>query len=333
MGRYADAYSFRNNLINEAVDMQNAKNSLQESSPYEQLMAAKERREERLERMSSFRENVMTHFTEGAMKHILFKSFSEGKLTDSMRPLGENVIHDFVTNEGVVKLTESFKGKSYLLSEMYRLIHKYTDIVMEKVDLEKEEDDEPEVEEQTDEEFFEELDNTEDINGIGITIALRVTNAEEKFMQDNIEDKEKIQDIVQQSSNLVAASDDDDSTNPQEDPDAKDFQDETEDLTDESEKEEEPVKNESVIMVNRFISDRKHLRPRTIFEQMVMNLSESIMKDNDTRKVYTEAATERLNIKMVVESARCMYTFLEMLNTCKIKNLDEQEIKNTLENL
>lgn len=329
MGKYADAYRFRNELINESVDMRNALNSLQEKSDYEKLLKAKEAREERLNRKSNLRENTMEHFLEGAMKHIFFKSFAEGKLTDAMRPIGENVIHNFVATEGVYSLANSFRGKSFLLSEIYRLVNKYTDIVMEKVDLEKDEN--GEIPEQTEEEFYDELDETEDIDGIGITIALRVTNAEEKFMQDNAEDKKKIQDIVQQSSNLMAASDDDDSTNPIEDEDTNDFK--NGDLTDESEKEDEPAKNESVIMVNRYISNRKEMRPRTIFEQMVMNLSESIMKDENTRKVYTEAANERLNIKMVVESARCMYTFLEMLNTCKMKDFNASEIKDTLNNL
>ena len=70
--------------------------------------------------------------------------------------------------------------------------------------------------------------------------------------------------------------------------------------------------------------DKSKLRPRSIFEYMVQNLAEDMMKSNN--ESYKE--NDKINIDKIVESTRCIYGVLETVNTLRLENVNEEYILN-----
>ena len=76
----------------------------------------------------------------------------------------------------------------------------------------------------------------------------------------------------------------------------------------------------------------QHEGYHNIFDRMVRNISESVIKNEEIKKEFT-LENGRLDMNKIVESARCMYTLLEMVSTLKIENVDSQYIEDALKSI
>lgn len=101
------------------------------------------------------------------------------------------------------------------------------------------------------------------------------------------------------------------------------------DDADTSEK-DETVKQESVLLI-KAINDRREKRPRNVFEQVVINFTESVLKSEDLREEYIEDG--KLDMASIIESSKCIYGFLEAVNTLQIHKVDADYIQDALENM
>ena len=65
---------------------------------------------------------------------------------------------------------------------------------------------------------------------------------------------------------------------------------------------------------------------------MVRNISESVIKNEEIKEEFT-TDNGRLDMDKIVESARCMYTLLEMVSTLQIEKVDSNYIEEALKSI
>jgi hypothetical protein len=245
-----------------------------------------------------FSEDVKKSLLSEALLKLYDKSVGFQLEYFNNEPFKISLVNKFVEEQGVDKLINKFRGTTYLLSEMARIVTKYHKSIIESIDK-----DNPEsyvIKPEDRDNFFDELD-MDTIEDVADQIKIRVTNAVEEFIQNNVSDKLDIKDIIQNTQEKI-----NNTTN-------------------------ESVKMELETMSKRKISDIRNNRIRNIFEQMVRNISESVIKDERLRELYSDNG--KLNIDKVIESSRLMYTFLELCNTTKIVKVNEMYINEVLNGL
>ena len=64
---------------------------------------------------------------------------------------------------------------------------------------------------------------------------------------------------------------------------------------------------------------------------MVYGMSRIALKNEDAQKVFVENA--QLNMDKIVEHCEVMYTFLSVLDTCKIVDVNEAYIREMLDDM
>jgi len=163
-----------------------------------------------------------------------------------------------------------------------------------------------EVPEENKEEMLDKMENEEDVDSAVEIIANRIANAEEEFVKKNAEDKEKIEQIVQNVNDRIEAVKSDVTTD-----------DET------KAEEEEDLQQEAT----RMIKDIELKPSMTLFERMVRESVTDILKDDDLKAMYTNYENGKIDLGRVVGNVACIYGFLEFCNTTQIKKIDEQYIR------
>ena len=165
---------------------------------------------------------------------------------------------------------------------------------------------------ETKEEMLNKLEEEEDTDTAIDIIAQRISKAEEEFIKKNADDKQKIEDIVDGINDRINGAKSDPNN---------------------SDEDVEELEQEAAIEMKRKINKIRDDRPHTVFEMMVRQLSEGIM--NDTGAINEEYTDEsgKINMESVVEVAKCVYGFLEFVNTVQLEKVDEAYIKHMIENM
>lgn len=211
-----------------------------------------------------------------------------------------NLVNTFIKEESSLNLLENFGSTSYLLSETSRVVNKYTDIIVEKCGK-NESIDMINIEPDDKDNFFDDLEAIDDNEEVAAAIRMRVNSAVEQFMNDNIKQKAEIKDIIDTAQIRADAS------------------------------KKDEVKESYSIQAKSKISDLTNKRIKSIFECMVYNVAESSLINESMRNIYTKQ--NKLDMDLIVESCEVLYTFLEMINTAKMKRINENYIYETLEGL
>ena len=184
-------------------------------------------------------------------------------------------------------------------------------------DLDLESEDEPkdvsnnDIPTETKEEMLDKLEKEEDTDTAIDIIAQRISKAEEEFIKKNAQDKQKIEDIVDNINDRINGA--------KADPNNSD-----EDV--------EEIEQEAAIEMKRKISKIRDDRPHTVFEMMVRQLSEGIMSDQTLMEDYCDT-NGKINMETVVEVTKCVYGFLEFVNTVQLEKVDEAYIKHVIESI
>ena len=159
------------------------------------------------------------------------------------------------------------------------------------------------------EEMFKKLENDAEVTDAVDIIAKRISDAETEFIQKNAEDKKKIEQIVNKVDDRIKAVTDSDK-----DPEAKE-----EDI--------ESTQQEAT----RMITDIKEKRFHSIFEELVKDNFDYIMKDVSLKESYTDI-NGKINVAQIVESSRVMYGFLEFVNTIQLEKVNSEYILKVIKN-
>lgn len=230
-----------------------------------------------------------------AIYMIYNKSLGGIQLEDnSSTVIKRTLVNNFIQEQGVETLLNEFRTKSYLLSEMSRIVNKYTNLIVENCE------EEIDIDSELKSDFCEELD-TDDVGEIVSVIRSRVSNAMDEFIQSNMNDKLEIKEILRATQEKIDSA------------------------------RNEQVKESFEQMGKKAVAQIRTKKTKNIIEAMVYNVSESTMKNEEMKKIYFK--DNSLDMDSIVEKCELMYTFLETINTCKMTKVNESYINNILKGL
>lgn len=248
--------------------------------------------------------NIKKTLVYECLNMLLNKSLNSTLESSHYDSIKRNLIVNFIEENGVDNILNSFKGKTYMLSEFYRNINKYVTILTEaKKQCTKEEDNVIDVDPDVKNDFFVDMDN-DDTEDVANTIKTRVTTAVNEFIDQNTKDQIEIKEIIQQTQDKVSQL-----------------------PANTSDTVRESYENISKQKINKIRSSRV----KNVLECMITNIATNVIKNETLKESYM--INDKLDMDKIVEGATIMYTFLEMLNTAQIKNIDESYIEGILNNL
>ena len=216
---------------------------------------------------------------------------------DSYISMKRNLVESFVEEKGYDKLLEDMKFTSIPLANIAFLCEEYIDKIFEEV-----EDDETEyiINSKEKDKFYDKLKSI-DIDDISDLVRVRVLSDIEDFTQSNRNMKNELSENIK---NTQAKIDDDTS---------------------------EGVKEAMTLQAKRANTLLMDKKIKNVFEAMVEKIAKSVIS-NENMSSYLEEGG-RLDMVKIVENAKVMYTFMEVLNTAKLEKIDESYVKDVLKSL
>ena len=228
--------------------------------------------------------------------------------TEERNVVAENLVRNYIKENGVDNIFRKM-DKTIVNETLQHQVNTYWKKITEKVDKEDPETLRMSLEDKI--AFLDDLNKEGDILNVKQAIALRVSNAEEEFINSNMEDKYDLDSIIDDTKSRIDATKQDRY------------------MSDES---KEKIEQEMVNLSKQKMNEIRENRSRNVLEHMVRLLSNTVMKDESLRESYSEDSG-KINMGRVVETAKCMYGFLETLNTCRIEKIDESYIKKVFDEM
>lgn len=251
----------------------------------------------------TFLENVKSGFLSEAMSKLFKESF--GVMTKRDRITAKNLINTFINEQGAGELLNRFKYQNTLVAEMARIVQEHYDMVVESITCDDEECNIPgrakelHLDKTIVDDFYKDLVDL-DTTEASKLIKDKVTDAMTEFIDQNTQNKLDFEEIINTAKEKIT------------------------DLKEESAV--ESTMNEA----KRQINEMKRTRHKNIFHYMVEAISKEAFKDiNGVGKQYIHES--KVDMDGVVNSAKLIYTMLEMLNTTEMVSKDY--IQTYIENL
>ena len=251
----------------------------------------------------TFLENVKSGFLSEAMSKLYKESF--GVMTKRDRITAKNLINTFINEQGAGELINRFKYQNTLVAEMARIVQEHYDMVVESITCDDEECNIPgrakelHLDKTIVDDFYKDLVDL-DTTEASKLIKDKVTDAMTEFIDQNTQNKLDFEEIINTAKEKIS------------------------DLKEESAV--ESTMNEA----KRQINEMKRTRHKNIFHYMVEAISKEAFKDiNGVGRQYIHES--KVDMDGVVNSAKLIYTMLEMLNTTEMVSKDY--IQTYIENL
>lgn len=297
--------------MNEAANEREVK---KEKTQIDQMVKEQDEREAikeaariKQERIGSYRQVVLREMLSTAFKGIYIGALNEIDLLDANATrFCEARVDQFIEEKGgpAALLIEMSSSGNYLLSRLATIVEDTAEKAEEEADdVDKATEKVPE---DSKEDMFDELEKEEDVDVAISVIADRITSAEEEFIKKNADDKKKIEDIVNDINDRIEA--------------VKNDGDMTEE---EQEHATEQLEKESARLISDVYSDG---RPKPLFEFMVRKNCDIILKDPELKKVFKNEAG-KLDMDRIVDTTSYMYGFLEFVNTLGLVKVNEDYIR------
>lgn len=324
------------------------------------IREAKENRNSKSRAFSETSSRIRTELLEDTLKSIYIGALMETTaLTDSGLELANRLIENYVKENGTQNLLRKMRGKTYIQDCICNIVEATHLHVMQEVENEIDDKDasdisSTEVSDEDREQMYDDLSKEEDINKAVETIAQRVTDAEQEFIQKNNEDKEALKNIANKFTERIKGADLDsndsgseeesemDSSPSVEEP-TEDEGDNTDTETDDSgdttettptednseDETKDEIKEEAARIAKQLMGDRRERRIRNVYEQVVVNLTSSVIKDDTLKEQYLDE-NNKLDMGNIVEAATCIYTLMEFVNTLQLERVDAKYIEKAL---
>lgn len=270
------------------------------TSTYEMARIEKERERGRY---STFLENMKTFYLSEALYHILGECIEEG--TDLMPTFGREICRSFVREEGYENLMRRFRSGTHTLAMVASIVDEACSSTEKKVNKENELS--FVIQNKDKDKFYDDLKNLP-TDEVCKKITERVCNAAEEFVQRNITKKADIEDIASKTKERIDA--------------AKAKYDE---------KMAEKVQKEQMAMYKREVDKIRNSSPtRNVYEHMMNITSDAILNSNDNIRSNYIDESGKFNMSRVENRVHVMYTFLEMVNSLRMKNVNNKYITECL---
>lgn len=254
---------------------------------------------------SDFTENVQIYYLSEALYYILDKCIGES--TVSATSFGKGICKRFVQEEGYYNLMRRFKTATCTLALVEECVSEAVNETIKKCDQSdcltwtiKDVDQMK---------FFNSLKGLS-LDKITKKINEKVCCAAEEFVQKNVTAKADIEDAANKAKERIA--------------DAK---------AKLSEKKAKQVEESENMWYKQEVNRIKFGSPiRGIYEHMMITMSKIVMENEDVKKSYVSESGE-LKLDTIEDQVKTMYTFLEMVNSLRIKKVDNKYIEEALSSI
>jgi hypothetical protein len=293
-----DRIQSEQNLVNKAMEEA-------ERSHMERI----QNRNALLEQRAARNEKVKSAFLAECMMKLFRESF-QGPMTKSDENVAKNLINQFITENGAGKLINDFGFKNLTLSEMSRVCMRAysayleTSQAPETSGIPSREEDymDYKLDDTVADDFYKDLDGL-DVSDAGKLIKERVSDAISEFIDSNVTNKLEYQDIIQAAQDRVRSISGSD----------------------------EDLAEAYISQAKRKINDYKLASRKNVYHCLVESLAKTIYKDEQLKAKYIHEAT--MDMDAVTNSATIIYTMLEMMNTTKMIEMDEEFINEYIKSL
>ena len=255
---------------------------------------------------SEFISNARDYFLVESMNMILQESLDENT-SEENRKYGKALVEGFVKENSSVKLLTEFCNKSLLLANISTLVKESHEKVLHSC---KEGDMKSfKISKTVDSEFFEKLIGLND-KKIAEKINQRVCDSLEDFVQSNVNDKLDLEELAEKTKEKI------------------------ENIKAKNVADKQKIEESYMLQYNREVQKIKQRANRnvSVYEQIMDTMTRSIVSDEFIRESFV-LESGQLDTGKIMGKVTTMYTFLEMLNTTKIVNVNEAYIENILKNM
>lgn len=226
--------------------------------------------------------------------------------TKELRVQAEAAVYNFVKEENVDKMIKTYKERTEFLAELCKIIEETYDIVKEETSSNNCCN---YISQSSTTEFYGKLRNL-DASQICKAIEKNVAKETEKFAQQQIEDKNRIEDLAQKTKEKI------------------------DNVKARSTEAKEEIKQEMANSYKRATQNIRYTRPRSLFEEMVYTITEKAITDKNISESFCSSdENNKPNISSVVETTKVLYTVLETLNVFKFKRFNSKTIEDIISNL
>lgn len=265
-------------------------------------------REENNAKYRKFISEAKTTLLTEAIFYFVNESFDDSVTLDQ-RKQAEAVVLNFVKEEGADKLLRKYETQTQFLANIAGIVNEtYDKIIKEANDNKNKQISSFSMKKSTTDAFYDKLQN---ISNTQVTnkIMDMVAQETEDFIQQSIEDKNKIEQMAQDTKEKI---DNIKAKNPET---------------------KEAIKQEMVNSFNRESKLVRTNRPRSVFEEMVYHISNKVVKHNDLLNSHYVNESGQLDVSKITENAKVLYTVLETLNTFKFRKFDAKDIQELVQNI
>ena len=256
---------------------------------------------------SEFIANSRDYFLVESMNMILQNSLNENTSNED-REYGKALVEGFVKEKGSIKLLSEFGHKSLLLAGIADLVKESHTKVLHS--CKEGESKTLKITKTIEDDFFDKLIGLND-DKITEKINERVCASIEDFVQANVNDKLDLEELAERTqeriNNIKGAKNVEEATR---------------------------IKESFTQQFNREaarIKQRAH-RKVSVYEQIMDKMTRNIVADEAIRESFL-LESGQLDMGRITGKVTTMYTFLEMLNTTKIVNVNESYIESVLKSM
>lgn len=255
---------------------------------------------------TDFISNSRNYFLAESINMILQNSLDE-ETTREERDYGKALVEGFVKENDSIKLLAEFGRKTLLLAGIADIVKEAHEKVLHSC---KEGDSKTfRISKTIDDGFFDKLIGLSD-EKITKKINERVCDSLESYVQANVNDKIQLEELAEKTKERI------------------------DNIKARNKEEEDKMVKEFTDLYNRQVNDIKNRKNRKVgvYEQLMHSVTRSIVSEQTLLESFTNESGQ-LNMDKIQRKVKVMYTFLEMLNTTKMANINEAFIEKVIKSV
>lgn len=269
---------------------------------YEEMVQHRDKVNANMAKYRSFGEDLKATLVIEAVCHVFKQVGKDLEFNEHHMAIGGKMIETLIKENGTDVMLDKFRTKNVLLSSYAEAIeHVFSSVMEDNKAKCADRDDEDDICFTFDKEYASNF-----VDGlVGATparistiIGDRVGKAVTAFVDQNTENKLKIEDIYRKAKEKIAKTDD------------------------------QEIKEEFNMLAKRAVN-RVNQTPTSLYGTMVREMATSIIKNDDLKKIYANEEG-RLNMAKICNDTQVMYTVLETVNTLGVVDVTPEYVKKVI---
>lgn len=237
-----------------------------------------------------------------AMNQMLLQCLPND-LDPQLKAVGKNCCENFVKEEGTNNILRRCKNTLFLCEFSNIVEETYKKVVHGAADNKA---DEFEIDNSTMKDYYDKLRGM-NYEPMCKTIITRVADAERDFVTSNIKDREQIESAAEKAKDKIDA------------------------IRTKDEDTAEDIKEEFTIMYKKEVNNIENRR-RNILESIIRHMGKNIVSDDNSRNGFVQE-NGKLNMNRIIDTSEVMYTFLEMVNTIQLKEVNAAYLESVIKSI